>query len=123
MKVTKRQFYIDIFVTNISNSKKVWKGIKQIVHLKSQGQSFTNQNTQKQYCQLTDTKSIANAFNKYFANIGNHLASTIPNVDKSPQGYLTSHSCDSFYLFPTTAEEIENEISSLKTGKADSGRL
>ena len=29
----------------------------------------------------------------------------------------------SFYLFPTTAEEIENEISSLKIGKADNGGL
>ena len=91
MKVTKRQFYIDIFVTNISNSKKVWKGIKQIVHLKSQA-SHSLTKILKNNCQLTDTKSIANAFNKYFANIGNHRASTIPNVDKSPQGYLTHSS-------------------------------
>ena len=39
-------------------------------------------------CELTDTKSIANSFNMYFANIGNQLGGTIPNFLKEPQEYL-----------------------------------
>ena len=95
------------FVTNSSNSKKVWKGIKQIIYLKPQVSHTRTKILDNNNCELTDIKSIANAFNRYFANIGNHLASTIPNVDKSLQEYLTSHSCGSFYLFSTSAEEIE----------------
>ena len=33
--------------------------------------------------ELTDQTSIANAFNDYFANIGNELASVIPSVDNT----------------------------------------
>ena len=62
--------------------------------------------------------SIANAFNNYFANIGNNLASQIPDIQKSPLDYLTTPLSSSFYIYPVTASEISFEISKLKNGKA-----
>lgn len=33
--------------------------------------------------ELTDNNSIANAFNDYFASIGNNLATSVPSVGRS----------------------------------------
>ena len=68
--------------------------------------------------EVTDPKQIVNAFNKYFANIGNELAKSILTVPQTPFEYLKTPTCNSFALFPVTREEIEREISSLKTDKA-----
>ena len=61
---------------------------------------------------------IANAFNNYFASVGNNLANEIPNLGKLPLDYLKSSSPDSFFISPITSAEIEIEISKLKTVKA-----
>ena len=42
----------------------------------------------------------------------------MPNVHKSPLDYLTHPSCNSFFISPTSADEIEAEITKLKTGKS-----
>ena len=57
------------------------------------------------------TQSIANAFNEYFANIGEQLANSITPVNKSPLDYMTTQPDSSYYLHPVTQHEIE-EISS-----------
>lgn len=67
---------------------------------------------------MTDPMIIANAFNKYFANVGTNLAKEIPNVQCSPMDYLKTPSSNSFYIFPVSTNEIEVEIARLKTRKA-----
>ena len=67
---------------------------------------------------ITDPNLVADAFNKYFTNIGQHLATQIPNVYKSPMDYMKSPLSNSFWIEPVTCNEIENEISHLKLGKA-----
>lgn len=57
-------------------------------------------------------------FNNFFANIGKDLACSIPNVEISPLEYLKTPLCNSFFISPITAEEIENEITQLKSSKA-----
>lgn len=61
---------------------------------------------------------MANAFNNYFANIGNKLLTKIPNVQNSPLDYLPTPVSNSFAIFPATREELEDIISSLKICKA-----
>ena len=39
-------------------------------------------------------------------------------VNKSPIEYLKGPLCNSFYIFPTSADEIEAEITKLKSSKA-----
>ena len=53
---------------------------------------------------------MADAFNNFFANIGNNLTKNIRSVNKSPLQYLTAPYQHSFFLFPTTTVGIENEI-------------
>lgn len=64
-------------------------------------------------------KSIANAFNSKFSNIGKELDNQIPRVDSNPVDYLQSPVKNSFFFFPTTSyRELEVETSNLRTGKA-----
>ena len=53
-------------------------------------------------------------FGKYFAGIGDRLASSIPNVIKAPLEYLNTINPDSFFIFPVTATEIELKSQALK---------
>ena len=117
MKVSKSQYYNQYFLDNIKDSKRVWNGIKQMIHFKPKTShkavKIINENIE-----MTDPYMIANAFNNYFASVGNNLANEIPNLGKSPLDYLKSSSPDSFFISPITSAEIEIEISKLKTGKA-----
>ena len=79
LKISKRQYYNKYFLENINDSKRVWNGIKQIIHFKSP----TNQRVVKIVKNdnaITDSHMIANAFNDYFANIRKDLANSIPTV-------------------------------------------
>jgi hypothetical protein len=44
--------------------------------------------------EITETQKIAEAFSKYFAEIGDKLASDIPNVSKSPLEFIDSQTSD-----------------------------
>ena len=119
LRVSKRNYYSNYFDTKGGNSRQIWKGIKSLINIKSksyQVPEVINDNG----CELTDAKSIANAFNGFFSNVGCNLANKIPTImDKSPIEYLippTSH--DSFFLSPVTAGEIEEEIANLNCSKA-----
>ena len=118
LRVSKRNYYSSYFETNGGNRKKNWKGIKNL-YIKSKSYQ-TPEVINDNGCELTDVKSIANAFNDYFPNVGCNLANDIPKMhDKSPIDYLippTFH--DSFFLAPVTAGEIEKEIASLNCSKA-----
>ena len=63
-------------------------------------------------------KAIANAFNNFFAKIGNDIANSVPSRDCSPQKYFNKQTYDTFYLFPTSTSEIETEISAINVRKA-----
>ena len=99
------------------DGKKIWKGIREIVHCKpsSNERTITIVENEKE---ITDPREIADRFNQYFANIGKNIASQIPVTSKCPMDYLNRPSCDSFYLFPTSSTEIETEIGKLQLGKA-----
>ena len=61
---------------------------------------------------------VANAFNTYFSSLGNNWTKLISIVEKSPMEYFRNSVCDSFFTYPTTTYDIENDISKLKPGKA-----
>ena len=90
---------------------------KQIIHFKPKTSEKVIKIVENDH-EITDPTAIADAFNNYFANVGTNLAQLIPNVQTSPLDYMKPPLCNSFYVFPTTATEIETEIANLKTGKA-----
>ena len=117
LKISKRQYYNEYFLENRNDSKRIWNGIKQIIHFKPK----TNQKVVKivKNCtEITDPMTIADSFNNYFANVGTNIANSMPDTQKLPSDYLKTPLSKSFYLFPTTPGETEAEISNLKSGKA-----
>ena len=116
IKVSKKQYYNDYFHANRSNPK-IWTGIKRIITLRPKcnhaPKKINNKNTD-----ITEPKAIANAFNNFFAKIGNDIANSVPNTNFSPQQYLNKQRYDTFYLFPTSTSEIETEISAINVRKA-----
>ena len=94
LKLSKKQYYSNYFLKNIKDSKKIWNGIKQIIHFKPPTSHrtikiITNNNV------VTDRHMIAEMFNNFFANIGKDLACSIPNVGMSPLEYLKTPLCNS----------------------------
>ena len=117
LRISKRIYYNDFFNNNINNMKNTWKGIRQIINLKPH--SFhTPTKIIKDNIELVEGKSIADAFNDFFVNIGGKLANSIPPATKSPLSYLPPQKPNTFYLLPVTSNEIEEVISTLNTKKA-----
>ena len=116
IKSSKSDYYKKYFNSNKANIKNIWRGIKNIISFKPMRSSLPSKilidNTES-----TDCKFIANAFNYFFANIGQKLASSIPPVNISPMTSMPPMQEDSIYLSPITKLEIEEEISHLNSTK------
>ena len=116
-KLSNRSYYNNFFSIHVNNGKRIWQGIKEIVQINPQ----VNQSICKivlENCEITDPKAKADAFDNYFANIGGNLASSIPGASKTANEFMPPPMCDSLFLCPVTAGEIQFEIAKLQTGKA-----
>ena len=117
IKISKVDYNSNYFNNNRTNIKNMWRGIKNIISLKPLNTSLPSKilinNTE-----FTDCKSIANAFNDFFSNIGRNLASSIPSGNASAMTFMPPAQEECTYLSPTTSEEIEEEISKLNSTKA-----
>ena len=118
IKTSKRKHYNDYFTKYSKNNKKTWSGIKEIITLKPKTSNTIPQKIIHNNLTIEDPKLVASAFNNYFSNAGKNLANRIPASNSSPEDFLGTPQPNSFYLFPVTALEIENEISNLKSSKA-----
>ena len=117
IKLAKTNYYNKFFSVHVNNGKRIWYGIKQIVQVKTHGNQHVNKIVIDDR-EIVDQESIANVFNEFFANIGSNLASSIPSVTHTAGEYMPSPFCDSLFLSPVTANEIELEIAKLNASKA-----
>lgn len=62
---------------------------------------------------MIDPLTIANAFNKYFTDVGTYLAKEIPDVQRSPKDYLKTPSSNSFYIFPVSKMKLKLKLPTL----------
>ena len=63
---------------------------------------------------LTEPVEIANHFNDYFLTVAENLIQKIPKTNANPLSFLGPNLSDSFYLYPTTPQEIQTIISSIQ---------
>ena len=107
LRLSKTNYYKEYFIINKTKTKEIWKGIKQLICLKSKGSMLPSKLIINEH-EITNDKAIADQLNKFFSNIGKNLALTVPkpNLSFKPQA-------SSFFLSPTTPTEIENIIMSL----------
>ena len=64
---------------------------------------------------VSDKAIIADAFNKFYVNIGPSLAKQIRHDEKDPVSFVKNSIAGSMFLTQVTQEEISRIIISLKT--------
>ena len=67
---------------------------------------------------ITDQKHIAEHFNNFFTSIGKNLQKNIPPTKKHFSSFLKNPNNLTFFITPTTVEEVNDLISDLKASKS-----
>ena len=98
--------------------KNIWRGIKQIISIKPRVGGGIPSQIIEEGSVLSDSTSIAQSFNNFFANVGNNLAVSVPYEGGSPISYMPPRQLNSIFLYAITSEEIEIEINKLNSSKA-----
>ena len=111
-RISKKTFFHKYFEENLTNIKKTWEGINDLLGRK--------QNVRKNITSLKcpgndrisyNSSEFPNIMNKYFSSIGHNLASKMPNPPKQFSEYLPDLSDPgSFFFNPVSPLEIQNEI-------------
>ena len=120
MRVAKKVYYKSLFADVKGDLRKTWSVIKTVINNgcdKSNSPSELLVDGKR----ITDMYTITNKFNKYFVNIGRDLAAKIPECDGSFESFLNDslpQNGDSMLIEPTSAHEILNVVSELRSNKA-----
>ena len=114
----KQKYYNELIIENKSNSGKIWKIVNELVNLKPSQQVDINQLNTKTGEMITNPTAISENPNAYFANIGEKMAKTIPEIDTDTNATAPTGVINSFFLTPTYPNEINNIIDSFKDSKA-----
>ena len=114
----KKNYYQRYFTEHKDNIKKVWKGIKEIVNIKSKNYDYPTC-LQEGNSTVTDPTAIANSFNDYFTSVADQILNKRKyNGNKLFSDFLKNRLANSFVFEPCTKEEIQIIILSLKTSKS-----
>ena len=75
-RISKQQYYFKFFNTNLTNMKKTWEGINNILVRKSRNAKPINsiKNSNIGNTVTSDPSEISNIFNSHFASVGSKLA-------------------------------------------------
>ena len=114
IKTEEKNYYQSLILANKNNVKKTWGIIKQVIN-KSKCSKLSSEFLHNGSI-LNDKKSIANAFNAYFVNIGPTLASKIPDLGINYRNFMPHQNNMSFFLSPVNDSEVKNIIAQLKDG-------
>ena len=119
LKKSKKDYYKFFFETNVNSMKNTWRGIKEILNLKSKTNIQINQ-IQHEGKTIVDENEIANTFNDFFTEIGSKLDSQIPinNSQCNIEQFLKNRSQHSLIFNQTSQEEIINIVESLDETKS-----
>ena len=110
-----------IYYENKFDIKGTWKTLRAIIGNQNDKTTII-QNFKIDNETVSDSKSIADGFCKYFSNVGPEFANKIPKSNQSPHHYLILNwkkrrNNTSIFLSPTDPDEIHKIIKSLKSKK------
>ena len=114
----KKVHYERYFSKNKNNLQKIWKGIKQIINIKSK--TFDSPTCVESNGKLiTDPISISNSFNEYFTSVAdNILAKRKYQGSKTFRDFLSNRLLENFVFQECTIDDIKDIIKSMKSGKS-----
>ena len=67
---------------------------------------------------ISDRKTVANKFNKFFVNVSESLANEIPSIDRCPSEYFKVEISENFFVSAVTEDEIGKIICNYKDSAA-----
>lgn len=114
IRKAKQNYYKKLITDNKDNNKGLWKAVQEISKTKNKISQITSLKNNENVL-ITDTKLIANEFNKTFIEMGKKLADKI-NIN-SNFTFKKITTMNSFVLLPTEKNEIKNIIRDLKNNK------
>ena len=81
-RISKRQFYLNYFNNNLSNMRKTWEGINNLLNRNKKKPVRINAIKQPTGNIITNIKTrIPNIFNEHFTNVGPNLAKQLPTPE------------------------------------------
>ena len=113
-KLIKSKYYTDIFAMNVSNVKRTWQILREVLNRQP------NHNKQNEIfvignIETNNKKDIANGFNTFFASIGKTISDQITQPQKVYSEFLYGNYPVNFFLQPTYQEELMKVAKNLKT--------
>ena len=117
-RTAKKSFYNDYFTRNKNNLKKIWKGIKEIINIKSKNYDYPTC-LQVGDNNITDPIVISNTFNDYFTSIASEILKKRKyNGSKTFRDFLANRLLENFIFEECDENEIKSIISSLDIKKS-----
>ena len=121
-RLSKQQYYSKFFNDNLTNMKKTWEGINNLLARKLKKTKPINSirvptNNDSVTC---DQRRIANVLNDHFASVGPKLANKLPTVQRNYLEFMNrTNSPDSSFVFNlVTPAEVELEILRIPNNKS-----
>ena len=119
IRQNKKAYYNKYFTENKDNLQKIWKGIKEVINIKSKNYNHPTCIIDENKSTVTDPLKIANSFNNYYTSIAsNILKKRKYNGIKNHTQFLKNPLMESIALYGCDAAEIELLIGALNPRKA-----
>ena len=117
LRCAKENYYRILFINNKKNSRIIWSTFKDLLGKNKEMNIL--QKVRIGDSDITDENQIANAFNSFFSSIGPNLDINLPHINKSHSDFMPPTVPQSFFLNPTTPDEICGLLLKLKKKKTD----
>ena len=117
IRAAKQQYWDEKFGESANNVKDAWKNINTLIN-KEKNKNKIPECVTQQGRRLDDPTEITNAFNKYFVDIGKSIASNIENLTHFTNTMPVMNHANSFFMAPTTEDEVRNTIMTLRPKKS-----
>ena len=114
---SKKKYYSDYFTEYNTNIKKTWEGIRQLININKK-KSISIRYINHENLSTSDNKEMANAFNSFYANIGNSIENKIPNSQTNFTHYLNQPVTSTFTPTLCTDSEIKAIIADFGVNKS-----
>ena len=117
---SKKLYYQSYFNQNVSNMKKTWEGIRELIgHQKKSCKSINALRDNRSSPLVYEPVKIANIMNSHFALCGHRLAAKLPHSEKHYSDYLTNRNVPGSFAFHLVeSDEIITEIMALPSNKS-----
>ena len=117
IRKSKNNFQSAYFEKFKNNSKKIWKGINNLLN-KSSNKSSEDINLNINGNLVNDKTKVANHFNEFFTGIAKNLVDKLGYGKTTYSDYLNNTVSQSFFATPTSKDEVAEVLKSLDENKA-----